>query len=257
MIDNKILSQSRYNQFATSYVTSLTHAKGSELEQLVAIAEPQSHWKMLDVATGGGHTALKFALHVAHITATDLTLNMLLAARDFIITQGITNVDFRLADAENLPFLDNQFDLVTCRIAAHHFPNTAKFVMESARVLKSGGILIVQDHVLPEDTEAGQYVDEFERLRDSSHHQAFTSTEWQAMFTEAQLTIYHTEEIIKRHKLIQWAKRQGNNDALINKLQNLLSDASPAVSAWMLGENVGTLEASFVNHHIIIAGRKS
>ena len=95
MTDKKSLSQARYNQFAQGYVTSQTHAKGTELERLVAVTNPQPDWIALDVATGGGHTALKFASYVSHVTATDLTPKMLDAARTFITEQGISNLTLR------------------------------------------------------------------------------------------------------------------------------------------------------------------
>ena len=167
-----------------------------------------------------------------------------------------SNIDFRLADAENLPWPNAQFDLVTCRIAPHHFPDAAKFVSESARVLKTGGILLVQDHVLPEDVATAQYIDNFERLRDPSHNQAFTENQWRTMYEEAGLTVYHTEQLVKRHQLVKWAERQGNDTATIAQLQSLLAEASAPVVEWMMGEALGTANTSFVNHHIIIAGRK-
>ena len=75
--DSKALSKARYTRFADGYVTSETHARGSDLDRLLAIVQPQSHWRALDIATGGGHTALKFAPHVAHVVASDLTPRML------------------------------------------------------------------------------------------------------------------------------------------------------------------------------------
>ena len=62
--DAKTLSRQRFGKFAAEYVTSQGHAKGSELDLLVEIAQPASSWSALDIATGGGHTALKFAPHV-------------------------------------------------------------------------------------------------------------------------------------------------------------------------------------------------
>ncbi len=257
MSDSKKLSRERYSQFAAGYVTSQGHAKGSELDRLVAIAQPQSDWRVLDIATGGGHTALKFAPHVAHVIASDLTPKMLEKAAAFIADQGVTNVDFKEADAENLPFDAAQFDLVTCRIAPHHFPNAQQFVHESTRVLKPGGLLLVQDHVLAEDESAAAYADHFEKLRDPSHHQAFTEAQWRAMFAAAGLVVEHTEQLIKRHNFLDWAQRQGNSPELIAQLEGLLRNAPPLAQEWLLAEQIGTPDASFVNHHIIIAGRKT
>ena len=74
------ISQQRFGQYAQAYVTSKPHAQGSDLERLLVLAQPQADWMVLDVATGGGHTALKFAPHVAHVTVSDITAAMLAAA---------------------------------------------------------------------------------------------------------------------------------------------------------------------------------
>ncbi|MBN1934676.1 MAG: HAD-IA family hydrolase, partial [Anaerolineae bacterium] len=118
--NSKTLSRGRFGQFAQRYVTSRSHAQGNDLNRLLDIAQPQPHWHVLDVATGGGHTALKFAPYVASVVASDLTPAMLDAAKAFITAQGAGNVQFKLADAEALPFDAATFDLVTCRIAPHH-----------------------------------------------------------------------------------------------------------------------------------------
>jgi ubiquinone/menaquinone biosynthesis C-methylase UbiE len=254
--DSKALSQDRFGRYAAGYVTNAHHAKGSELDRLIEVAQPQPEWVALDVATGGGHTALKFAPHVAHVTATDITPNMLEQARQHITGKGVTNVDFKLADAEDLPFEDAAFDLVTCRVAPHHFPNAGQFVIEGARVLKPGGLLLVQDQVLSEDYVAARYMDAFEKLRDPSHNRVFSQSEWLAMFEAAELTVEHTEQLTKRHELVHWAQMQGNTPDDIERLQVLLQVAPPLAAEWMDAQNTGTPQATFVNHHIIIAGRK-
>lgn len=256
MSDSKRLSRKRFNQYAAGYVSSQTHAIGTDLERLIAIANPQSDWHVLDIATGGGHTALKFAPLVAHVTVTDIAPNMLEAARQHITGKGIDNVSFKIADAEDLPFEDEGFDLVTCRIAPHHFPSIATFVRESARVLKPGGLLLVQDQVLPEDPSTAAYVDGFEKRRDPSHNFALTESQWRQIFEDAGLTVLHTEQLTKRHNLVNWAKMQGNDETLINELRRMLHDAPPSAAEWMEIQELGTGEASFVNHHLIIAGCK-
>ena len=254
--DPKALSQERYDRFAQGYVTSKTHAKGSELSRLVEITRPQPDWVVLDIATGGGHTALKFAPLVAKVFATDITPKMLESARAFIAGKGMNNVTFRLADAEDLPFEDERFDLVTCRIAPHHFPNCPRFVQESARVLKAGGLLLVQDHVLPEDEHTARYVDTFEKLRDPSHNRAFAETEWVEMFRAAGLKVEHTEQIVKRHGFVPWVERQARPLEVLERLVSMMEQATEATVEWMAPRDWGTPEATFANHHLIIAGRK-
>ena len=253
---SKDLSQTRFNRFAHSYVNGDAFAKGEELTHLVDIALPQAHWLVLDVACGGGHTALRFAPHVARVIATDIAPKMLQAAQAFILDKGIKNVTFNFADAEYLPFKDGAFDLVTCRIAPHHFPDCYSFVKQSVRVLKPGGTLLVQDHVLPEDRKAGRYLEKFEKLRDPSHHQAYTQAEWINMFRDAGLKVAQTEQIIKRHGFISWAKRQGSSPETIEHLVKLVKKAPQTVVEWLQPNKFGTPQAAFVSHHIIIAGHK-
>ncbi|MBL7200700.1 MAG: class I SAM-dependent methyltransferase [Anaerolineae bacterium] len=254
--DFKALSQQRFGEYAQGYVTSSDHAQGTDLDRLVEIARPQTDWLVLDVATGAGHTALKFAPYVDRVIATDLTPKMLDTAQAHIAGKGVENVSFQLADAEDLPFEDETFDLVTCRIAPHHFPAPARFVRQCARVLKPGALLVVQDHVLTEDERAAHCVEAFERLRDPSHNRALTEREWVDRFRDAGLSVEHTEQLIKGHEFVSWTKRQGSTPEVVERLVEMLREMPPAAAEWMQPRAVGTPEATFINHHLIVAGRK-
>ena len=253
MPDSKTLSQARYTQFAAGYVSSETHAHGSDLDRLLAIAQPQPHWQALDIATGGGHTALKFAPQVKHVVASDLTPRMLEKARQFIReVKGLANVSFKQADAENLPFEDERFDLVTCRIAPHHFPDVRRFLRECARVLRAGGTLMLQDHVLPTDVESARFVDAFERLRDPSHNRGFNADEWLDMCGGAGFRVDYSEQYIKRHDFQPWVERQGNDKATVARLVQMLREAPASAREWMDPRDWGGESATFVNRHMLI-----
>ena len=81
--------QAQFGQSAQGYVTSAGHAGGEDLERLVAWGRRRGALRVLDVATGGGHTALAFAGFTPAVIATDLTLPMLEAARGFIRGKGL------------------------------------------------------------------------------------------------------------------------------------------------------------------------
>lgn len=256
--DAKRRSQERFGNYAEGYVHSATHAAGHDLNMLLEMAAPAADWRMLDVATGGGHTALKFAPHVKHVIASDLTPRMLKAARTFITERGAANITFTASDAENLAFPANTFDLVTCRIAPHHFPDAFHFVTECARVLKPGGVLLVEDHVMPEDDRAARYIDSFERLRDPSHHRAFAEYEWRGMFLDAGLTVDQVRQYVQHDRLlIPWAELQGNAPEVIERLGIMLAQAPAAVAEHMQPGHTGTSAATFSHRYILILGRKS
>jgi SAM-dependent methyltransferase len=99
--------------------------------------------RILDVASGPGEPAISIAAAVAHdgghVTATDLVLEMLATAEQNARARSVTNIAFRHADAEALPFADAAFDAVTCRFGVMLFPNTRQALREIRRVLTPGG----------------------------------------------------------------------------------------------------------------------
>ena len=91
----KIINQSQFSESAERYATSPVHASGDSLQALVDAMEPQSAWRVLDIATGAGHTALAFAPHVSEVVATDLTPRMLEVAQRLAGERDLTNLSFQ------------------------------------------------------------------------------------------------------------------------------------------------------------------
>lgn len=199
--------QAYFSRTAANYVTSATHRHGNDLNRLLDLGEWEPHSQALDVATGGGHTALAVAPLVAQITVSDLTPKMLETARAFLLEQGVTNAQFQVADAEALPFPAASFDRVTCRIAPHHFPNVGKAVQEVARVLKPGGLFLLIDNIAPEDPALDTFNNTVEKWRDHSHGRSHTQKEWETFFTQAGLQIVHAELFRKTHHYDDWTDR--------------------------------------------------
>lgn len=251
---SKDLIRKQFGTHADAYATSAVHAKGASLARLVELVEPQPHWRALDVATAAGHTALAFAPHVAHVVASDLTPEMLPVAQILANERGVTNISFETADAEELPFPDGEFDLVTCRIAPHHFQHIDRFLSESHRVLRDGGMLAVVDNVVPAG-DAGDYVNAFEKLRDPSHHRALALDEWTDAFAAAGFDVLHAETAPKRMEFQPWAERMGASPDVIAELRAQLLSA-PADAAAYFRPELEDEEVFFSLTEAIVVGRK-
>jgi ubiquinone/menaquinone biosynthesis C-methylase UbiE len=244
------LSQEHFGRTAAHYLTSAPHAKGASLERMVALAEPQADWHALDVATGAGHTAYAFAPHVERVWATDITDEMLDLVRGEVAKRGLANIRVAHAKAEALPFEDGSFDLVTCRIAPHHFESIPRFLGEAHRVLKRGGTLALVDNVVPAGS-AGDYVNAFERFRDPSHLRAWTMPEWRDALADAGFTIVHEEEIEKLMEFASWASR---HDATMQALlRAMLAEATPAVQAVLKPEQTDGAWTFWLREGLFIA----
>jgi ubiquinone/menaquinone biosynthesis C-methylase UbiE/ribonuclease HI len=203
-------ARAQFAPVAEGYVTSPVHAQGDDLARITALAAAAPHEIALDIATGGGHTALALAKVVRKVIATDITQEMLAAAEKHLRSKGVTNVEYRLADAHALPFDDAAFDIVTCRTAPHHFPHPEKFVREVRRVLRVGGKFLLEDSVVPAG-EAGEFLNRVEAIRDPSHVRSHTVDEWWRMLVEAGFRVDELQTFSKRHELTEWLDRMATS----------------------------------------------
>jgi SAM-dependent methyltransferase len=199
--------QEQFGANAAAYVTSPGHAAGDDLQQIIAWARALAPTRALDMATGGGHTALALAPIARRVTAYDVTEPMLRAARGLLRERGAATTGFVAGDVQALPFADGSFDVVTCRIAAHHFGDVASAVREVRRVLRPGGSFLLQDILGHDDAEAAAFVTEVERRRDPSHVRAYRAVEWKAFLRAAGLTMMDSTVVAKGRPWEEWTSR--------------------------------------------------
>jgi len=147
--------------------------------------------RVLDVATGAGHTGLHCASLGRDVTCADIAQPMLDRVNEAAQERGIKIVT-RLHPAESMPYPDATYDLVTSRVAPHHFSSPESFVQEAARVLKRGGYLLVIDGSIEDgDAVAEEWSHRVETLRDPSHHRFLSPAKWSALCSAAGLQPQH------------------------------------------------------------------
>ena len=233
---NTSLAQSQFGRNAAEYLASRPHAQGQSLERLVALTRPRPDWHVVDVATGAGHTAYAFAPHVARVWATDITDEMLDLVRSEVVKRKLANVRVAHGKAEALPFEDAAFDLVTCRIAPHHFDSITTFLDETRRVLKPDGVFALVDNIVPPGS-VGDYVNAFERFRDPSHLRAWPIEDWRAALDQHGFRVEHEEVLAKEMDFAYWAGRHDANMQAF--LRAMLHETTPAVKAFFAATDEG------------------
>ena len=188
-----------WSERADLYRESGAHREGEDLDLIVEWAEGEN---ALDVATGGGHVARRLSEAGFEVTTLDPAPGM-----------GATVV----APAEDIPFAAGSFDVVACRVAAHHFEDVGKAVREMARV--SRGLVLVADNLF-----LGETVEEAEKLRDPSHVRCYSEDEWRELFAGAGLTVEDLRRFEKRIEVGPWLARAGCEGDEARRVRELLGD---------------------------------
>jgi len=191
-----------WSQRADAFRKSPTHREGPDLDLLVAWCEPGHDVKVLDVATGGGHVARRLREKGCTVVTVDPAPGM---------------VPDVVAPAESLPFEDGSFDVVTCRIAAHHFQDVGKAVAEMARVAQR--LVVIEDNVFVDDR-----VEEAERLRDPTHVRCYSEEEWKDFLRTAGLEVEQVEHFERHPVLKDWLERVQTPAADAERVRELLAD---------------------------------
>jgi SAM-dependent methyltransferase len=191
-----------WSQRADAFRESPTHREGPDLDLLVEWCEPGPDVKVLDVATGGGHVARRLREEGCTVVTVDPAPGM---KADVV------------APADHLPFEDGAFDVVTCRIAAHHFPDIRAAVEEMARV--SNRLLVVEDNVF-----RGGHVEEAEKLRDPTHVRCYSEDEWKELVTAAGFEVELVEPFDRRQSVGAWLERVETPPEAAARVRELLAD---------------------------------
>ena len=217
----------QFSQHAEYYAQSSAHAQGDTLAVILHLANPKGTEKTLDIATGTGFTAFALAPKVSEVVATDLTPEMVTKAAELAQEQEINNVMFSVAAAESLPFATASFDLVTCRLAPHHFQDVPNFLGEVHRVLRPEGLFCIVDSVSPEAKELIEWQNRVEKLRDNSHVFGYPPSQWDKMIVDAGFEIEETAHTRNAQmSFMWWVRPQKNPPEVVQEIRDAFAQLS-------------------------------
>jgi ubiquinone/menaquinone biosynthesis C-methylase UbiE len=197
-------SRDQFERQSANYGKSHILANTADVASALADIEVLPDSRALDVATGGGHTAIYLASRGFTVTASDISQAMLDNAERLAGERGLS-IKTRLHEAETFPYSAACYDLVTCRVAAHHFSNRESFLAEVARVLKPGGYFLLIDGSIPDgEPIAEEWIHELERLRDPSHGRFLSPGVWQDLCRRNQLHVVRCETTPFKQPDLNW-----------------------------------------------------
>jgi ubiquinone/menaquinone biosynthesis C-methylase UbiE len=206
---HKEIVQKQFTKTAEAFSLFAQRDTPEILAEHVAFTKPQPTDLALDVACGPGALVLALAPRVRLARGLDLTDALLRQALKFQAERHVANACFDRGDAEQLPYPDATFDLVTCRFTFHHLSKPALVFREMLRVAKPKGHLALIDSVAPEIDSKFEYHNRIERLRDASHTESLRLTTFLAMFDEHGLEVQRQAIRRRPRSFNQWMRRAG------------------------------------------------
>jgi SAM-dependent methyltransferase len=189
-----------WDERAAAYRTSDEHREGPDLDLFIEWAAGAR--TALDVATGGGHVARRLREAGLDVVSCDAAPGM---GPDVVCR------------AEELPFADVSFDIVTSRLGAHHFEDIEAAVREMARVARERVLLV-------DNVYAGEPAEEADHVRDPSHVRKYREDEWRALFADAGLRVTDVRRLERAIRVTPWLERTGCVGADAERVRELLAD---------------------------------
>ena len=189
-----------WSERAELYRESEAHRKGPDLDLVVEWSAGAE--QALDVATGGGHVARRLREAGINVVSTDAARGLHPAV---------------ISRAEEIPFADGSFDVVACRVAAHHFEDIRAAVRELARVSRDR-VIVVDNLFLDEQAE------EADRVRDPSHVRNYSETEWRELYESAGLRVEEVRRFDKPIEVEPWLARAATPAEDADRVRQLLAD---------------------------------
>ncbi len=250
----------QFDKQAGEYNSQWNEWSKATLSWLLDHSDLKSGDIILDVATGTGFTALAYAERAAKVYAVDVSDGMLGEARARAAQQNVTNIDFSVAPAESLPFPDAQFDIVACRIAAHHFLDVQAFLSEAFRTLKLGGRLMIVDTTVPDDdSNAAAWQNAVEALRDPSHMRNYSAHEWLGMLTDNGFDVRECSTAGEgiTIPLQDWMRKAGCSPDQQAQVRTAFADATESArSAFKIVDDTPIASAHFTWQRVVIRADK-
>ena len=186
--------------------------------------DPGPDDRALDVAGGPG--ALAGALHprVGSITVLDTSARLL----EFV-PEGIGR---SLGRAEQLPFEDASFDLVTCVNSLHHIARPPRALDEMARVLGPGGRIVLEDFIADDDPGRARRWEEIERIRDPEHGRLITAGEPRVPLLGAGLDLDAEEMWLRVFDVDPWLEVAGCGGSAAEHVRALIGAPTFELRVW-------------------------
>lgn len=236
-----------FNRVASVYARNKQETDRQRVQDLLRFANLPEEMEILDVGTGPGTLALALVKEGAKsVLGIDISEAMLEQAEYLrLSTLGpaqAARLGFRLGPAHNLPFIDERFDAVVCRLVLQYLTQPSKSIEEMVRVLKPGGTLILAEILSDDDPVKRATQNAIEERRDAGHVAARSVEQYRKLMTNASLVVERVETQSFDRELDEWLSSldtgRDDREAVREMLEAGVETDAAGINARQVGETL-------------------
>ena len=225
------------------YAESKVHIRDDSLDSVQRLTGPDFlegttpyRWAV-DIGTGAGFTAFAMTEVSERVVATDITQPMLRQAKRIGGERELGNLSLSQNAAESLPFSDGSLDLITCRVAAHHFRDFEAALNEARRTLRSGGSLVIADSIAPGGRRRRRVDERHRAAQGFSHIENRKISVITGMLADRGFEVVGSEHERVYLWFNDWVLRTKVSESEVAALRREFQEATPEVTeAFQVGE---------------------
>lgn len=225
----KDLIRDRFTRTAEVFSSFAVADRVASAESLAEMIGASANDRVVDLATGPGTLALRFARRARWVCGLDLTPAMLARARETAAAESLTNLSLAIGDAQSLPFPDNSLDIAVTSYSLHHMADPERVVAEMARVVRKGGRVGILDIRAPEDPRVDDLNHRIEVARDPSHTRSLSPRRLDEILARAGMRIRSTRIEEHPRSFDHWMHIAGwhRGDAAYEEARRLMESSIP------------------------------
>lgn len=197
-----------YNRNSRTVDENRLETDSKRVQSLIAFAKLPADQQVLDIGTGLGLLPLLLAEEGAHtVVGVDVSPGMLEQAEYNRLRRGTAageRVSYRLAAAQALPFHDERFDAVFCRLLLNHAQKPELIIQEAVRVLRPGGVFLLAEILSVDNSVKRATQNAIEERRNPAHVTARSAEQYTKMLQDAGLEVDAEETVTFERELEEW-----------------------------------------------------
>lgn len=200
---HQALVRQQFDRQVAHYLASSAMAEGRVIQAITVAAPAGPGQRVLDVACGAGFLLQAYREAGADVFGVDLSEAMLREAGK-TLGQSVPPDHLMIADTSQLPFDDETFDVVTCKLAMHYFPEPHRALREMARVCRRSGLVALIDRVACDDSGRCAAQNRLEKFRTPNKVRVYPEGELTSLLAGAGVRVVRRVLLIQPMGFQEW-----------------------------------------------------